>query len=140
MIQTSDSRDKKDVTDLDDGLEAILQLRPVQYRWKKSPDQSMHIGLLAQEVQNILPEVVRSTNFVSDEEGVISEVNTERLGMNYATLTPVVIKAIQEQQQMIIEQQMALDQQALVIQDLLTRLNILEDALIRQPGSNDKQD
>jgi hypothetical protein len=47
-------------------------------------------------VLEILPEVVRSTNFVLHEDGTISEEPTERLGMNYAALIPVLIKSMQE--------------------------------------------
>ena len=119
VIQTSDARDKKDITDLDAGLSSILQLRPVSYQWKEGHDQSVHIGLLAQEVMEILPQAVRTTNFISDEDGTISEINSERLGLNYATLTPVLIKAIQEQQALILQQQT-------MISDLLERVEKLE--------------
>jgi hypothetical protein len=70
----------------------------VTYQWKEGPDRSFQLGLIAQEVQEIIPGVVRSTNFVRDEEGNVTEEPTDRLGMNYAALTPVLIKAIQELQ------------------------------------------
>ena len=98
VIQTSDARDKENIIEIENGLEKVMQLRPVTYQWKEGPDRSFQLGLIAQEVQEIIPGVVRSTNFVRDEDGNVTEVPTERLGMNYAALTPIVIKAMQELQ------------------------------------------
>lgn len=49
-IQTSDSRDKIDIAPSDLGLDFILALNPVRYRWRAGADKSDHYGLLAQEV------------------------------------------------------------------------------------------
>jgi hypothetical protein len=99
VIQTSDARDKENIIEIENGLDKVMQLRPVTYQWKEGPDRSFQLGLIAQEVQEIIPGVVRSTNFVRDEEGNVTEEPTERLGMNYAALTPVLIKAVQELQE-----------------------------------------
>jgi hypothetical protein len=85
VIQTSDQRMKNNIRDLRYGLDAVLALRPVSYSWK-SDTKSKKIGLIAQEVKQIIPEVV---------------VGDEQLGMNYGELVPVLIKAIQEQQKTI---------------------------------------
>jgi hypothetical protein len=98
VIQTSDARDKENIIEIESGLDKVMQLRPVTYQWKEGPDRSFQLGLIAQEVQEIIPGVVRSTNFVRDEEGNVTEEPFERLGMNYAALTPVLIKALQEVQ------------------------------------------
>ena len=56
---TSDERFKKNIKDLDDTA-AIQSLRPVSYEWKNSDvDRYTHLGFIAQEVQKVLPEVVR---------------------------------------------------------------------------------
>jgi len=86
-IQTSDARMKKDVADLRYGLRELLQLRPVTYEWKDQPDGRQHFGLIAQEVQSVLPEAV-----------IASSDPNEMLGMNYADLVPVLIKGIQDLQ------------------------------------------
>jgi hypothetical protein len=86
-IQTSDARLKQAVTDLPYGLPEVLRLRPVTYEWKDRADGRRHLGLIAQEVQRVLPEAV-----------VASADPASMLGMNYADLLPVVIKAIQQQQ------------------------------------------
>lgn len=95
-IQTSDIRLKKDIHDLPYGLKEVLQLKPVAYKWKDNTGGNK-IGLIAQEVRKIVPEVV-----VGDE-------SKENIGMNYAELVPVLINAIKEQEQNIKSQQQQID-------------------------------
>ena len=83
VINTSDIREKRDVVPLSKGLQQIMQLNPVTFYWKGGGgDREKHIGLVAQEVQVVLPEVVK-------EGG-------GRLGINYSELVPVLIKGMQE--------------------------------------------
>ncbi len=89
-IQTSDIRLKKNILPLNYGLKEVLALRPVSYDWKDNPSQHK-IGLIAQEVKKIIPQVV------SGDEA------KENLGMNYAELVPVLINSIKELQQQIDE-------------------------------------
>ncbi len=86
-IQTSDARLKQNIVSLRYGLRDLLQLRPVTYQWKDRNDGRTHLGLIAQEVEKIIPEAVERS---ADPEAP--------LGMNYSNLLPLVIKAIQEQQ------------------------------------------
>jgi len=83
-IQTSDRNLKKEIKTLDYGLNEILALNSVSYKWIDSTDNTKHLGLIAQDVQKVIPEAV-----VGSEPG--------RLGLRYTELIPVVIKAIQEQ-------------------------------------------
>jgi len=101
-IQTSDRRLKKGIESLDYGLEEVLQLHPVSYQWKdekykKDAGNEQHLGLVAQDVQNVIDEIV---NKPSDTDGY--------LGMSYSELIPVLVHAIQEQQQIIQKQEQAL--------------------------------
>lgn len=101
-INTSDVRDKENIYTLDYGLEDIMALRPVSFTWKDGPDRSKKLGLIAQDVQKVIEEVVEDKDWVMDEEtGQQVSVEAERLGIYYADLVPVLIKAIQEQQKMI---------------------------------------
>jgi DNA recombination-dependent growth factor C len=60
--------------------------------------QGKQIGLIAQDVEKVLPSVV------------VTEANTEKTkGMKYAELIPVLIKAMQEQQVEIQKQQVEID-------------------------------
>jgi hypothetical protein len=83
-IQTSDVRLKKNIRPLKYGLDEVMKLKPVSYNWIDVNSPGNKIGLLAQQVKKIIPEVV-----VGDEK-------KEKLGMNYAEMVPVLINAIKE--------------------------------------------
>jgi hypothetical protein len=83
-IQTSDVRLKKNIHPLPYGLAEVMKLRPVGYNWLDISNTSNKIGLIAQEVRKIIPEVV------------IGDERKEKLGMNYAEMVPVLINAIKD--------------------------------------------
>jgi Chaperone of endosialidase len=83
-IQTSDIRLKKNIHPLPYGLAEVMKLRPVGYNWIDVSNTSNKIGLIAQEVKKIIPEVV------------IGDAQKENLGMNYAEMVPVLINAIKD--------------------------------------------
>lgn len=86
LAHSSDIRLKKDIEDLPYGLTEILQLDPKIYGWKDGRNAgSMSLGLIAQAVQTIIPEIVH--------EGADSE---KTLSLSYTELLPVLIKAVQE--------------------------------------------
>lgn len=91
--QGSDRRLKKDIKNLEYGLNEILKLRPVDYYWKKGDNNKRSIGLIAQEVEPIIDELVA----ISDDE----ENEEEIMSVNYIGLVPVLINAMQEQQKQI---------------------------------------
>lgn len=76
-----------------------MKLRPVSFTWKDDKIQDTKLGLLAQEVQEIIPEVVVDHETKRDEKtGELTQVPSERLGIYYSDLIPVLIKGMQEQQ------------------------------------------
>jgi hypothetical protein len=89
FLQYSDVRLKTEIEDIVDALSIISQIDGHRYRWKadnpKFPERGgeMAIGLIAQEVQKVLPEAV-----VTDEEGYLS--------VAYAELIPVLIAAFKQ--------------------------------------------
>jgi len=85
---SSDYRLKENVIPLKDGLDRLNKLNPVQFDWKKS--QETDEGFIAHEVQEIVPYVVKG-----EKDG--EEIQT----MDYGKLTPLLVKAIQEQQAQI---------------------------------------
>ncbi|WP_235297819.1 tail fiber domain-containing protein [Portibacter marinus] len=97
----SDKRVKREVKPINYGLHSILLLEPVQYHHHSSKfedkrlivqeDYAEDIGFLAQEVYDIIPEIVGKPTH--DNDGLWS--------LNYEKLTPVLVKAIQEQQEEI---------------------------------------
>ena len=88
---TSDRRLKRDILPLSKyGLKQVMQLKPVTYIFKADSENTHQVGFIAQEVQQIIPEVV------TGKEGDLSK--GECLGIVYGNLVPVLTKAIQEQQ------------------------------------------
>ena len=107
LTQTSDSRLKKGIVPLHNSLEKIIQLNGYDYYWKnENTDSSLQTGVLAQEVQNILPHLVKE-----NKEGILS--------VNYSGLIPVLIESIKEQQTQIKDQQKQIDELKMLVENLL---------------------
>jgi hypothetical protein len=98
----SDARYKTNVIPLDNALNYVMNLQGVQFDWKRSefPDLNFpkgnQIGVIAQDVEKILPQLV-----YTGPDGYKS--------VSYEKLTPVLIEAIKEQQQIIKKQQAEID-------------------------------
>lgn len=91
LVHASDRRLKRDIETIEYGIAEILKLQPVQYNWKNKEDKPhKSLGVLAQEIQKIIPNVVQTG---ADEN--------QTLRVSYTELIPVLIKAIQEQQEII---------------------------------------
>lgn len=82
----SDLRSKKNVTDLTLGLDVVTKLRPVSYKWKH--DNHEALGFIAQDVEKVVPQLVKT------------EANGMK-GLYSDQFTPILVKAIQEQQKII---------------------------------------
>ena len=81
--QVSDVRAKENIVDSKYGLADVMKLRSVEY--DKKADGKHDVGLIAQEVENVIPEFVFTS---ADEEGTKS--------VNYSQMVSVLIKAVQE--------------------------------------------
>ena len=82
---SSDARLKSNIVALGPTLISLLQLEAKSYTMKNDAEQKQKIGLLAQEVQKVFPELV-------------SEDNNGMLAVNYQALVPVLINALKEQE------------------------------------------
>ncbi len=87
----SDARLKSNIISLGGTLNKLLALDGKSYTLK-ADESKQKIGLLAQDVQEVFPELVTKA---SDEQGTLS--------VNYQGLIPVLINAIKEQQKEIEE-------------------------------------
>jgi hypothetical protein len=87
----SDARYKENIRPASYGLSEVMQLQPRAYNIIGSEKQE--IGFVAQEVEQLIPELVEST-----ENSVTGE---DRLTLSYGQLSAVIVKAIQEQQAII---------------------------------------
>lgn len=90
----SDLRYKTNLKTVSNALEKVLNLKGIYFNWKKDqyPDlnfeEDRQIGFVAQELNEILPEVVSQGT-----DGFYS--------IDYGKLTPLLVEAIKEQQQTI---------------------------------------
>eukprot|EP01119_Soliformovum_irregulare_P017090 TRINITY_DN502_c0_g1_i2.p1 TRINITY_DN502_c0_g1~~TRINITY_DN502_c0_g1_i2.p1 ORF type:complete len:563 (+),score=115.39 TRINITY_DN502_c0_g1_i2:109-1689(+) len=92
FLQFSDLRLKTNIVELVDALDIVSKLEGKSYEWKEGvfadgaqvPAGGRVIGLIAQEVQKVLPEVVHT----DAETGILS--------VSYAEIVPVLIEAMKE--------------------------------------------
>ncbi len=95
---SSDARLKNVLTNVDSGLDIIKALNPIKYEWNDKykelfgEDNQQRYGFIAQNVQEVLPEMVKKNN-----EGY--------LRLNLDGFEAITTSAIQEQQQQIEELQ-----------------------------------
>lgn len=85
----SDARVKHDIQNSPYGLATAMQLRPTTFILNAQPDGGRRIGFIAQDVQKVLPSLVKPVG------------KDQMLSIAYLELIPVAIKAIQEQQKTI---------------------------------------
>jgi hypothetical protein len=87
---SSDERLKDIIEPLSNGLEKVASIRAVKFSWKDDPNQTTNVGVIAQDVEAVLPEIVSKTQrYGSDDQ-------TEYLGVSYDLLAPLLIAALQE--------------------------------------------
>jgi hypothetical protein len=93
----SSRRNKTDIQPLTGALEKIGRLQGVSY--KRQSDGRHEIGLVAEDVESVVPEVVSR------------EAGTHQVqGVDYAKLTALLIEAIKTQQEEIVQLQRKLDE------------------------------
>ena len=92
-FNVSDQRLKENVATLTGALDKVKQLRGVSFTWKDTEERGTDtaIGLIAQEVETVYPELVDDGALPKDNDG-----NDPLKSVNYAHLTSVLIEAIKE--------------------------------------------
>ena len=113
----SDEGLKENVEAITNGLERIMALQPKTYQFLTDEYDFMNLphgpqfGLIAQEVESVIPEVVRAVHrpMEMDEDGNVLHPQLEFKALNYGLLIPIVIAAVQEQNATItdLQQQLA---------------------------------
>jgi hypothetical protein len=89
VIAYSDKRAKENIITVDSAIEKVNKLRGVYYTPKEGKDKSRKVGVIAQEILEVLPEVV-----THDKEN-------DRYGVDYGKITGLLIEAIKDQQKQI---------------------------------------
>jgi hypothetical protein len=87
----SDERLKNITGEISNALNKVSQLRAAEYTWKADLDSKPQIGLIAQDLLNVLPEAVVLPENEIDEKG-----KQQYMGVNYDSVIPLLVKAIQE--------------------------------------------
>jgi Chaperone of endosialidase len=103
VLTTSDQTLKEDISVLRNPIDKIKGIDAVYYKWKNKLDTDTHIGVLAQQVQEVLPEAVRESS--------------SGMAVDYNAVLALAIAAIKEQQDQLNEQNK-------LIQKLLSHIEI----------------
>ena len=84
-VQVSDRRRKQNITDSSGSLSKVNQLRVRDYNKINDVSQSLHVGLISQEVDEVFPHLVTTANDVSGSQMLY------KIGM-----IPLLVKSVQE--------------------------------------------
>ena len=111
VYQSSDAQLKSVGKPIESATQIVKKLRPKTYQYKRTNHLSMHLpagvryGLIAQEVEQVLPHLVKVTKHdpKMDDLKKSQGVALEFKAVNYMELIPILIAAVQEQQQLIEE-------------------------------------
>jgi hypothetical protein len=106
---SSDLRFKEDITPVDNALDKVLRLNGVYFKWnqlhrevlKRSNTKTRQVGLIAQQVREVVPEIVSEWADQGAED---------YLAVDYNRLVAIMIEAMKEQQTQITEQQSTIEQ------------------------------
>jgi hypothetical protein len=101
--EISDERLKREITPIKNALGKVMQMQGMQYYWKSKDypqlnlDDNKQIGLIAQQVEKVVPEVVQT-----DKEGYKA--------VEYSKLIALLVEAIKQQEHKIDAQQKQIDE------------------------------
>ena len=107
----SDARLKANIISLGSTLAKLLQIDGKSYTMKKDKNKKQKIGVLAQDIEKVFPELVTETNDIKS--------------VNYQGLVPVLINALKEQDSKMNEQEAKLNKQQAEIDKLKAIVNKL---------------
>ena len=117
----SSRRWKTNIQTLPDALAKVEQLRGVSYDLKGSGKHE--IGVIAEEVGQVVPEVVSFEKNGKDAQGV-----------DYSRLTALLIEAVKQQQRQIQDQQQQMREQREQIQSALSQIKAQQRQIVRLSG------
>jgi hypothetical protein len=104
----SDARLKKNIVTIADPLEKVMKLRGVNFEWKDEDalEKGTRFGFLAQEAEEIIPEVVNNTG--------------EYWSMQYGPISALLVEAMKEQQKQIETLKTGIDELKVLVNSLLS--------------------
>jgi hypothetical protein len=100
----SDVRLKKNIIDSTPKLDKLMQLRVVNYEWKESIEGTKELGLIAQEVEEVFPNLVITEPIIKEREITLDDGTVEiekyedgdSKSLKNSVLPYITIKALQE--------------------------------------------
>ena len=98
VFGVSDGKLKTNVRSINNALQIVGQLNPLMYEFDTQKYDALQLaqgtqyGLIAQDVEKILPELITELNLTESES---------YKSVNYNALIPILIEAIKEQQKEI---------------------------------------
>lgn len=104
----SDKRLKKNIKVISHGAEMLNKLKVYEYNYIFEDGNKTHYGFMAQELQELLPDLVS----VGDDEA-------KSLSINYTETIPIIIKTVQEQQEIIEQQGDEIKELKIIVQKLI---------------------
>ena len=115
MVSFNTSSDYRLKTDYKgyNGLDLVNKIKTYDYAWKR--DSSRMYGFVAHELQEVIPYLVSGTKDAVDSTGKIIPQ-----AVDYSKLTPILVKAIQEQDIKLKDQQKQID-------ELIKRIEVIEN-------------
>jgi hypothetical protein len=130
MVSFNTSSDYRLKTDFKgyNGLDLVNKIKTYDYVWKR--DSSRMYGFVAHELQEVIPYLVSGTKDAVDADGKIIPQSVD-----YSKLTPILVKAIQEQDIIIkvqIEKLIKLSKEKDSIEKRLTDLELMIKKLIEK--------
>ena len=84
----SDEKLKTNIAETKYGLDHILRLEPKEFDWKEKLNGRHDIGFIAQEVQEVVPELVKEVEGLNGDES--------HLSVDYTKVVPILVNAIKE--------------------------------------------
>ncbi|MEO8148649.1 MAG: tail fiber domain-containing protein, partial [Bacteroidia bacterium] len=126
----SDARLKKDVKDYNLGLDFIMKLRPVAYKFiSHGADAQYYHGFIAQEVEKALNDLH------TDFSGLCKPQNDKDFySLRYAEFVVPIVNAIKEQQQEITHKDSLIDLQQKQLSDQQQQINELKNQMFQLTG------
>lgn len=99
---SSDRRLKEDYKDFN-GLDLVKNVKVYDFKWKGG--EHRNYGVIADELQEVVPSIVSGTKDETYEDG-----RDKYMGVDYGQLTPILLKAIQELNAKVTQQQQQINQ------------------------------
>ncbi len=133
LVGPSDRKLKENIKPLDNMMSKIMQLKPASYTYKTTGEyeamglpKGQQLGLIAQELEEVFPELIKEVGALKAKSGETEVSSAAFKGVQYTPLIPVLIKGMQEQQELIVAQSKInadLQNQISEQKDLISTLN-----------------